>query len=167
VAGPGDRAASVRLAIFDVDGVFTDGLLYLSDGGTETKTFNVKDGHGVKRLLKAGIEVAIISGRQSAAVDRRMAELGVGHVFQGIRDKRAVFFDLIGRLGIQPADVAYLGDDLPDLEVMREVGLPAAVGDAHSDLLPHAAWTSTHPGGHGAVREFCDMLIAARSSGNP
>jgi len=167
MTGPADRAASVRLAIFDVDGVFTNGLLYLSDGGTETKTFNVKDGHGVKQLLKSGIEVAIISGRDSPAVDRRMAELGVGHVFQGIQDKGAVFFDLIRRLGIEPAEVAYLGDDLPDLEVMREVGLPAAVGDAHPDLLPHAAWTSTRPGGYGAVREFCDMLIAARASGSP
>ncbi len=163
---PPAHAASVRLAIFDVDGVFTDGLLYLSDGGTETKTFNVKDGHGVKLLLKAGIEVAIISGRNSPAVDRRMAELGVEHVFQGIRDKRAVFQDLLGRLGIDAADVAYLGDDLPDLEVMREIGLPAAVSDAHPDLLPHAAWTTTRPGGHGAVREFCDMLISARTSGS-
>jgi 3-deoxy-D-manno-octulosonate 8-phosphate phosphatase (KDO 8-P phosphatase) len=163
VSGTPDAAAEIRLVIFDVDGVFTNGLLYLSDDGTETKTFNVKDGHGVKLLMRAGVEVAIISGRRSAAVDRRMEELGVRHVFQGIRDKLAVFRDLIGRLGIEPAEVAYLGDDLPDLDVMRVVGLPAATGDAHPDLLPHAVWTSARPGGHGAVREFCDLLLAARA----
>ena len=163
MSGTPDAAAEIRLVIFDVDGVFTNGLLYLSDDGTETKTFNVKDGHGVKLLMRAGVEVAIISGRRSAAVDRRMEELGVRHVFQGIRDKLAVFRDLIGRLGIEPAEVAYLGDDLPDLDVMRVVGLPAATGDAHPDLLPHAVWTSARPGGHGAVREFCDLLLAARA----
>ena len=158
-----DPAAAIRLVIFHVDGVFTNGLLYLSDDGSETKTFSVKDGHGVKQLMRAGIEVAIISGRRSAAVDRRMEELGVRHVFQGIGDKLAVFRDLIGRLGIEPGEVAYLGDDLPDLDVMRVVGFPAATGDAHPDLLPHAAWTSQRPGGHGAVREFCDLLLAARA----
>ena len=163
MSGTPDAAAEIRLVIFDVDGVFTNGLLYLSDDGTETKTFNVKDGHGVKLLMRAGVEVAIIPGRRSAAVDRRMEELGVRHVFQGIRDKLAVFRDLIGRLGIEPAEVAYLGDDLPDLDVMRVVGLPAATGDAHPDLLPHAVWTSARPGGHGAVREFCDLLLAARA----
>ncbi len=163
MSGAEDRASAIRLAIFDVDGVFTNGLLYLSDDGTETKTFNVKDGHGVKRLLQAGVEVAIISGRRSAAVDRRMQELGVRHVFQGIRDKVAVFTELTDRLGIEPEAVAYLGDDLPDLDVMRRVGLPAATADAHEDLLPHAAWTSRRPGGEGAVREFCDLLLAARA----
>ncbi|HRP34282.1 MAG TPA: HAD hydrolase family protein [Gammaproteobacteria bacterium] len=157
-----DIAAGVRLAVFDVDGVFTDGRIWMGTDGVEYKAFSVRDGVGVKQLLAAGIEVAIISGRASSAVDRRMAELGVTRVVQGCADKAEALAALLRDTGIAPADTAYLGDDTPDLPALRAVGLPAAVADAHPEVLAAAAWTTSLPGGRGAVREFCDFLLGAR-----
>jgi 3-deoxy-D-manno-octulosonate 8-phosphate phosphatase (KDO 8-P phosphatase) len=157
-----DIAAGVRLAVFDIDGVFTDGRIWLGTDGTEFKAFSVRDGVGVKQLLAAGIEIAIISGRASSAVDRRMAELGVGRVMQGIRDKGAALAQLLNETGVEPARVAYLGDDTPDLPAMQVVGLPAAVADAHPEVRAASLWTSSLPGGRGAVREFCEFLLGAR-----
>lgn len=157
-----DIAAGVRLAVFDVDGVFTDGRIWMGTDGVEYKAFSVRDGVGVKQLLAAGIEVAIISGRASSAVDRRMAELGVTRVVQGCADKAEALAALLRDTGIAPADTAYLGDDTPDLPALRAVGLPAAVADAHPEVLAAAAWTASLPGGRGAVREFCDFLLGAR-----
>ena len=159
----GPEAAAIRLAVFDIDGVFTDGRLYFTPDGGEIKTFNVRDGHGVKQLLAAGIEVAIISGRSSVAVERRMQELGVRHVHQGIGDKVAVFEKLREELGVSAEECSFLGDDTQDLSVMQLVGLPAAPADAHPDVLPHARWSTRAGGGQGAVREFCDALLAARA----
>jgi 3-deoxy-D-manno-octulosonate 8-phosphate phosphatase (KDO 8-P phosphatase) len=158
-----ELAAGVRLAVFDVDGVFTDGRLWMGSDGVEYKAFSVRDGVGIKQLLAAGIEVAIISGRASPAVDRRMAELGVTRVVQGCDEKAIALGRLLLETGIEAAQTAYLGDDTPDLPPMRLVGLPAAVADAHPAARDAAAWVAALPGGRGAVREFCEMLLEARA----
>ena len=155
-------AAGIRLVIFDVDGVFTDGRLFFGPDGESHKVFHVRDGYGVKSLGAAGIGLAVISGRSSPAVSRRMAELGIDEVFQGNHDKVPLFEALIEQLGVAPGAVAYMGDDLPDLPVMRLVGLPAAPANADQAVLAASRWTSTVSGGHGAVREFCDFLLSAR-----
>mgnify|MGYP001134327529 FL=1 len=156
------RAACIRMAVFDIDGVFTDGRIWLGSDGVEYKSFSVRDGFGIKALLAAGVEVAIISGRDSPAVNKRMDELGVTRVVQGRDDKGVALTQLLRDTGIAADEVAYLGDDTPDVAAMDMVGLPAAVADAHPDALAASAWVSTRPGGHGAVREFCELLLGAR-----
>ena len=151
--------SSISLVVFDVDGVFTDGRFLMGPQGEEYKTFHTRDGHGMKRLLASGRQVAIISGRNAEAVNHRMAELGVEHVFQGCKDKQAVLTSLLDRLAISPRNVAFMGDDLPDLEVMRSVGLPVTVADGVPEIRAVAKIITRAPGGHGAVREFCDMLL--------
>lgn len=162
MAAPEDIAAGIRLVVFDVDGVFTDGRLWIGSDGVEYKAFSVRDGVGVKGLLRAGIEVAIISGRASPAVDQRMAELGVTRVVQGREDKGTALSQLLEELHIEPLHTAYLGDDTPDLGALRMVGLPASVADAHAEVRAASTWVSTQPGGRGAVREFCEFLLGAR-----
>ena len=162
MAAPQEIAAGIRLVVFDVDGVFTDGRIWIGSDGVEYKAFSVRDGVGVKSLLRAGIEVAIISGRSSPAVDQRMAELGVTRVIQGREDKGTVLSQLLEEVGIDPLHTAYLGDDTPDLSAMRIVGLPGSVADAHAEVRAVSAWISTQPGGRGAVREFCEFLLGAR-----
>lgn len=157
-----ELAAGVRLAVFDIDGVFTDGRIWMGSDGVEFKAFSVRDGVGIKQLLAAGIEVAIISGRASLAVDRRMAELGVKRVVQGCEDKAGALAELLRETGVAAGQAAYLGDDTPDLPAMRIVGLPGAVADAHPDVRAAGLWVSTQPGGCGAVREFCEMLLGAQ-----
>lgn len=152
-------SSSVTLVVFDVDGIFTDGRILIGPGGEEYKTFHTRDGHGVTRLLASGRQVAIISGRNAPAVDRRMAELGVEHVFQGCKDKLPVLRTLLKKLDIAPENVAYMGDDLPDLEVMQSVGLPVTVSDGAPEILAVASIVTRAAGGHGAVREFCDLLL--------
>ena len=152
-----------RLVVFDVDGVFTDGRFYLSNDGVETKAFCTQDGYGVRRLLDEGIEVAVISGRQSGAVKRRMRELGVTHVIQGCRDKIASFDAIVSELGISDADCAYVGDDLPDLPLLHKVGYSIAVANAVPELKEQCDYTTAASGGHGAVREVCDLILAAQS----
>jgi 3-deoxy-D-manno-octulosonate 8-phosphate phosphatase (KDO 8-P phosphatase) len=155
--------AGIRLVAFDVDGVFTDGRFYLSDHGVESKAFNTQDGYGIRCLLKAGIAVAIISGRSSGAVAKRMQELGVKHVIQGCKDKMAAFETLTRELGIDDADCAYVGDDLPDLPLLHRVGFAIAVANAVSELPGQCDYTTNARGGHGAVREVCDLVLAAQS----
>jgi 3-deoxy-D-manno-octulosonate 8-phosphate phosphatase (KDO 8-P phosphatase) len=155
--------AGIRLVAFDVDGVFTDGRFYLSDHGIESKSFNTQDGYGIRCLLKAGIAVAIISGRSSGAVAKRMQELGVRHVIQGCKDKIAAFESLTKELAIDDADCAYVGDDLPDLPLLHRVGFAIAVANAVSELPGQCDYTTTARGGHGAVREVCDLVLAAQS----
>ncbi len=162
MAGLAEIAAGIRLAVFDVDGVFTDGLIWIGSDGTEYKSFSVRDGVGVKALIRAGIDVAVISGRSSRAVDIRMAELGVEHVVQGCSDKVPALEALMSRLDIAPAQVAYLGDDLPDLPAMRVAALPATVADAPDAVKALALWTTASQGGRGAVREFCEFLLGHR-----
>ena len=157
-----ELAAGIRLAVFDIDGVFTDGRIWLGSDGIEYKSFSVRDGFGIKSLIAAGIEVAVISGRSSPAVNQRMAELGVTRVVQGRDDKLQALQELLHESGFEAAQAAYLGDDTPDVPAMRAVGLAGAVADAHPDARAASAWVSTLPGGHGAVREFCELLLKAR-----
>lgn len=157
------RLRRVSLIGFDVDGVFTDGRFYLSDDGVESKSFNTQDGYGIRRIIDAGIAVAVISGRPSAAVERRMAELGVPHVHLACSDKVAVFRELQTTYKLDAERSAYVGDDLPDMAVMHEVGVAIAVANAHEDVRRFCHWTTSAAGGHGAVREVCDRLIKART----
>ena len=158
------RLASLELVAFDVDGVFTDGRFYLSDDGVETKAFHTQDGYGIRRLLDAGIEVAVISGRRSLAVAARMKELNVAHVFLGQRDKVKVFRSLLETLKISAERSAFVGDDLPDAPVLAAAGFAIAVANAHPDLLDDCDWTTARTGGHGAVREVCDAILQAREN---
>jgi 3-deoxy-D-manno-octulosonate 8-phosphate phosphatase (KDO 8-P phosphatase) len=159
---PKKPVAAIRLLVLDVDGVLTDGRLYFGPRGEALKLFHVRDGLGIQQVKKAGIEVAVISGRKSKMVDIRCRELGVEHVFQGAKDKAPVLEKLCARLKIEPAQCACIGDDLPDIPVMRKVALAFAVADAHIEAR-HAAHVITKlPGGHGAVREVCDYLLAHR-----
>ena len=156
-----ERAAKIRLALFDVDGVLTDGRLHYSDDGRESKAFHVHDGFGLKRLMANGIEVAIITARMSHMVTERTAELGIAHVYQGQDDKLACYEQLIHALKLVPEQCAYCGDDLPDLAIMQRVGLSIAVANAHPWLRERAHWRTQARGGEGAVREVCDLLLAA------
>jgi 3-deoxy-D-manno-octulosonate 8-phosphate phosphatase (KDO 8-P phosphatase) len=152
----------IELLILDVDGVLTDGRLYFGAKGEALKVFHVRDGHGIKLLMNAGIQVAAFSGRRSAAVTARMRELGVTQVVQGCSDKVAALQRLIKKLKLSPLSCACIVDDTPDLGLMSAVGFAAAVADAHPVVLSAAHWVSRLPGGHGAVRELCDALLRAR-----
>jgi 3-deoxy-D-manno-octulosonate 8-phosphate phosphatase (KDO 8-P phosphatase) len=156
------RARAVRLAIFDVDGVMTDGTLFIGADGELFKAFNILDGHGVKMLQAAGVRAAIISGRSSAAVTRRAAELAIEHVVQGSADKSSAFDALIAALAVQPQECAFVGDDLPDLDVMSRCGLAVAVANAADAVKSAAHYVTRASGGKGAVREFCELVLRAQ-----
>lgn len=155
-------AADISLVVLDVDGVLTDGRLWFGPDGESWKAFHVRDGHGIKELLRAGVGVAVISGRSSPAVAARLRELGVDEVAQGVDDKARALGELLARRRVAASRVACLADDTPDLPVMAAVGLPAAVADAHPEVLAAARHVTRAPGGRGAVREFSDFLLAAR-----
>lgn len=157
-------ARRLELAVFDIDGVFTDGRLYYGPGGESLKVFNVRDGHGIKSLQRAGIAVAVITGRNSEMAKARMRDLGVEHLVQGREDKDAALDELLASLGLSPEVTAYMGDDVMDIPAMRKVALALTVQDAHPDVIPVAHWRSRNPGGRGAVREACDLLLAARGA---
>lgn len=150
----------VRLVAFDVDGVFTDGRFYLSDDGVESKAFNTQDGYGIRRLIEAGVAVAVISGRESQAVTQRMSELGVAHVVLGCKDKVAALDKLAAELGLSASECAYVGDDLPDLPLLNHVGFSVAVANAVPQLHEQCDYVTRKPGGCGAVREVCDLIVA-------
>jgi 3-deoxy-D-manno-octulosonate 8-phosphate phosphatase (KDO 8-P phosphatase) len=156
------KLAGIRLAAFDVDGVFTDGRFYLSDKGVESKAFHTQDGFGIRQLLRAGIAVAVISGRTSGAVERRMAELKVQHVVQGCKDKIAALDNIIETLGITALECAYVGDDIPDLPLLDHVGVSIAVANAVEAVRSRCDITTSASGGTGAVREVCELLLSAR-----
>ena len=158
------RAARVQLAVFDVDGVLTDGRLIIGDDGQEYKAFNSRDGHGLRMLQDSGITVAILTGRTSRVVDKRTRELGIAHVYQGRRDKLPAFEELLAQLNLDQQAVAYVGDDVVDLPVMRRVGLAVAVGDAHTYVKQHAHWVTEAHGGRGAAREVCELLMQAHGT---
>jgi len=160
-----DRLADLQLVAFDVDGVFTDGRFYLSDDGIETKAFHTQDGYGVRQLVTAGVAVAVISGRRSGAVEKRMAELGVAHVVLGCKDKVAAMDKLVAELKLDLGDCAYVGDDLPDLALLKHVGLAIAVANAVPALQERCDYVTKKPGGFGAVREVCDLVVAAKRNG--
>jgi 3-deoxy-D-manno-octulosonate 8-phosphate phosphatase (KDO 8-P phosphatase) len=156
------RAEQIRLVVFDVDGVLTDGTLFLGDDGQEYKAFNSRDGHGMALLRDSGVTLAVITGRRSEVVRIRMQSLGIDHVHQGCRDKLPVFVDLIAELGLDAAQAAYMGDDLMDLPVMRRVGLAVAVADAHPAVREHADWCTPSAGGRGAARDLCELILRAQ-----
>lgn len=162
MSGVDAKLARVRLAAFDVDGVFTDGRFYLSDDGIESKAFNTQDGFGIRQLLNADIAVAVISGRTSGAVERRMHELGVPHVVQGCKDKVAALNAIIAALGLTAQDCAYVGDDIPDLPLLEHVGVAIAVANAVPSVRAQCDLTTTAAGGSGAVREICGLLLASQ-----
>jgi 3-deoxy-D-manno-octulosonate 8-phosphate phosphatase (KDO 8-P phosphatase) len=155
--------ARIRLLILDVDGVLTDGRLYFAARGEALKVFHVRDGHGIKLLLAAGVAVAAFSGRRSRAVAARMRELRVPHVVQACADKVAALHRLTKRLDLDPLDCACICDDTPDLPLMSAVGLAGAVADAHPVVLSAAHWIARANGGYGAVRELCDAVLRARA----
>jgi 3-deoxy-D-manno-octulosonate 8-phosphate phosphatase (KDO 8-P phosphatase) len=157
-----DGLRRIRLVAFDVDGVFTDGRFYLSDDGIESKAFHTQDGYGIRRLLDAGIEVAVISGRKSRAVEKRMSELGVPHVAQGCGDKVAALDKIIAGLCISAGDCAYVGDDIPDLPLLTHVGYAIAVANAVPALHQQCDHSTTARGGSGAVREVCELILGAQ-----
>lgn len=163
MSGSSATLAGIRLVAFDVDGVFTDGRFYLSDDGIESKAFHTQDGFGIRQLINAGIEVAVISGRRSSAVERRMAELGVQHVVQGCRDKVAALDDLLATLHLASEQCAFVGDDIPDLPLLQAVGFSIAVANAVPEVREHCDYTTTAAGGAGAVREVCELVLGAGS----
>ena len=156
--------SKIQLLILDVDGVRTDGRLYFGSRGEALKVFHVRDGHGIKLLMAAGVQVAALSGRRSAATAARMRELGVRTVIQGSKDKIAALHRVTARIGVEPLNCACIVDDTPDLPLMSAVGLACAVADAHPIVRSAAHWVSRSPGGLGAVRELCDALLRARTT---
>jgi len=157
-------AKAVRLAVFDVDGVLTDGKLYFLPDGSEFKTFNTLDGHGIKMLMASGVRTAIITGRSSPVVERRAKNLGITHLFQGREDKLIALDELLAELGLGYEEVAYLGDDLPDLPAIRKVGLGMAVASADPFVRQHADGVTQARGGEGAAREFCELILRAQGN---
>jgi len=159
-----EKAAHIRLVIFDVDGVLTDGSLYLGNNGEEFKAFNIKDGLGMKLLMQSGVEIGIITGRSSKLVAQRMGSLGVKHIYQGQQKKLPAYEELLDKLGLDDSQTAYVGDDLIDLSLMRRAGLAITVQDAYSLVKQHAHWQTTLPGGHGAAREVCELIMKAQGT---
>ena len=155
-------AKEIKLLICDVDGVFSDGLVYMGNDGEELKTFHTRDGYGVKSLMNAGIEVAIITGRQSKIVENRMKALGISLIYQGQDDKLKAYDDICAKLNISAEQTGYIGDDLIDWPVMEKVALKACVADGHPLLVKRANYVTAIKGGHGAVREVCDLILQAR-----
>jgi 3-deoxy-D-manno-octulosonate 8-phosphate phosphatase (KDO 8-P phosphatase) len=157
-----EKARAVRLLVLDVDGVLTDGRLYFSEDGQELKTFDTQDGHGIKMLQYAGIQCAIITGRNTQLVARRAANLGIKHLLQGREDKGIALQALSKELNIPLDEIAYMGDDWPDLPAIRMAGLGVAVANAHKEVRRHADLVTTATGGRGAVREICDLILEAQ-----
>jgi len=157
-----ERAAAVRLMVFDVDGVLTDGSLYYGENGELFKRFHSLDGHGLRLLGESGVAVALITGRSGPVVDRRAAELGIADVMQGVREKGPALAELAQRRGVPLEQTGYMGDDIIDLPAMQRAGFAASVPNAPAYVSQGAHWVSTQPGGSGAVRECCDLLLAAQ-----
>lgn len=157
-----ERASNIRMLVLDVDGVLTDGKLYFDHTGNELKAFNTRDGMGIKALQRCGIEVAVITGRKSGAVAHRMAQLEIKHVYQGRDDKLNAFLHLLDITGFDARQVCYAGDDWIDLPVLMRVGLAVSVADAETHVKEHAHWITKRNGGDGAVREICNLILAAQ-----
>ena len=154
-----DKIGKVKVLILDVDGVLTDGRIVISEDGQETKCVNVRDGHGLKRRRRAGVEVMFLTGRKSRVVEHRARELGVERVYQGALDKLAVLQEILNSTGLSPGQVAYMGDDIVDLPVLRRAGFSVTVSDAHEDVLKAVDLVTKNPGGRGAVREVCEIIL--------
>jgi len=158
-----DVAKHIKLLICDVDGVFSDGLIYMGNQGEELKTFHTRDGYGIKALMNAGIKVAIITGRRSQIVENRMKALGISLIYQGQDDKVKAYQDICDKLNIASEHTGYIGDDLIDWPVMEQVALKVCVADGHPLLARRANYVTSIRGGHGAVREVCDLILQARN----
>ncbi len=158
------QAQRIKLLVCDVDGVFSDGRIYLGNDGEELKAFHTKDGFGIKALGSSGVDIAIITGRRSTIVAKRMSALNVKHIVQGQEDKLPALLDLVNQLELSWDEVAYIGDDLPDLACIKQVGLGIAVQDAHPTVLAHANYTTFIRGGFGAVREVCDLIMQCQDT---
>ena len=156
------RAAKIRMLVLDVDGVLTDGKLYFDHAGNELKAFNTRDGLGMKALQRSGIEVAVITGRKSEAVSHRMAQLEIQHVYQGREDKLNAFLHLLELTGLEASQVCFAGDDWIDLPLLLRVGLAVSVADGEERVKEHAHWITQRNGGDGAVREICNLILAAQ-----
>jgi 3-deoxy-D-manno-octulosonate 8-phosphate phosphatase (KDO 8-P phosphatase) len=157
-------AKKIKLLVCDVDGVFSDGRIYLGNDGEELKAFHTKDGFGLKALGNSGVEVAIITGRRSAIVANRMSALNVKHIVQGQEDKLPALITLAKQLNLTPDEIAYIGDDIPDLACISHVGLGIAVSDAHPAVSAKADYTTFINGGFGAVREVCDLIMQCQGT---
>lgn len=153
------KIKALKLLILDVDGVLTDGRLFFDQNGAEYKCFHARDGHGMKLLKQSGVEIAVISGRKSNSVALRMQSLGIEHVYQGHENKRQAFQDVLSRLKLSPEQVAHVGDDVIDLPILTQVGFAVAVADANFAVKRYADWCTETPGGMGAVREVCDLIL--------
>jgi len=158
------RSKLIRLVAFDVDGVMTDGGLYFTNSGEEFKRFNSLDGHGLKMLKASGVEIAIITGRTSGCVTARAKNLGIEHVYQGIERKLDAIIDLLDKLKLSRDAAAYMGDDVVDLCVMRHVGLSISVPDSPQIVREHSDYVTQRRGGHGAVREACELIMSAQGT---
>ena len=156
------RASRIRLLILDIDGVLTDGRLYFDAKGESLKVFHVRDGHGIKMAQRGGLEVALVSGRRSDAAYHRARELGISRFYEGVRDKVTILEELLAALHLKAAEVAAVGDELVDLPLFHRVGLAVAVADAVPEVVAVAHWVTSLPGGRGAVREVCDLILKAR-----
>ncbi len=159
-----EKIKIIRLIAFDVDGILTDGGLYLSDSGEEFKRFNSLDGHGLKMLKASGVELALITGRTSRCVEMRSKNLGISHVYQGVERKWEAMQDLLSKLQLAPEQAAFMGDDVVDLPAMRRVGLAITVPAASKTVQDYAHYTTKHEGGHGAVREVCELIMSAQGT---
>ena len=155
-------AQPIKLIIFDIDGVLTNGTLFFDNQGEEYKAFNSKDGHGIRMLQECGLLAAVITGRKSSLVEHRMRDLGVEIIFQGYRDKRPAFAQLLQQTGLKAEQIAYIGDDVVDLPVMVQVGMAIAVADAHEFVLQHADYVTRQGGGQGAAREAIETILQAQ-----
>jgi len=157
-----NKMKDIKLLILDVDGVLTDGSIIYDGNGVETKVFSVKDGLGIRLLMEAGINLCIATGRSSNALNNRCENLGIVHIFDGVSDKAAVLDLILDRVGVSAHEVAFIGDDLPDLALMQMVGLSIAVADAHKTVLENADMVTSAKGGAGAVREACEAILKAQ-----
>ncbi len=162
-----EKAKKIRLVVFDVDGVLTDGSLFLGDDGQEYKAFNSLDGHGMKMLQRSGVQIGIITGRTSKVVSTRMDSLDIRHVYQGQLEKLPAYETLKKDLGLEDDQIAYVGDDVVDLPIMRQVGLAIAVQDAHRLVRQHAHWQTPSDGGRGAARDVCELVMEAQGTLEP
>jgi 3-deoxy-D-manno-octulosonate 8-phosphate phosphatase (KDO 8-P phosphatase) len=162
VDGALKRAKKLKLMIFDVDGIMTDGTLYYSEHGEELKAFNIQDGYGIKMLKQGGVEVALITSRRSRAVELRAANLGIAHLFQGVEDKRGAYAALLKQLGLAAEQSGYMGDDLLDLPLITRCGFAATVAAAPEPVRKRSHYIARSGGGHGAVREVCEFILRAQ-----
>lgn len=158
-----EKAKKIKCVICDIDGVLTDGLIFIDNNGNELKAFNIQDGMGLKLLMAAGIQVAVITTSRNAVIDHRMQQLGIHHYFKGQVDKRLAYQQLKSQLGLSDEAFAYIGDDLPDVAIIRQVGLGVAVANAVNQVKEFAVWCTQAHGGRGAVREVCDFILSAQN----